>query len=286
MSVNPYGEKPSFLRSLLSPSSGLMILLSVGLHSAIAIFPIKEAPEPPEQAIVESLTPLTVTRLPKPSPIAAPDITDTRPIAPPQPVDSQPAPQIVISQPILSVEPEPEPLPVMAEPPSDISSDTSSDVSVENTPDEGMPDETAVIGNEADKPRSPQFNEAEVAAMAAVWEGFLGNLQGGLSGSNLQQILSAFGEPEQEAFFFDANQQPRVSVVSHHLLEAKTPEQVFEEIVNPGLTEQEGFEVREYGEFAGGPVYEVVQGGIVHYLNIVPLSVDSILIVCDRPPGA
>jgi len=294
MSVNACGRNPSLLRSLLGRSSGLMVLLSVILHGAIAFFPVREAPELPEQTISESLPPITVTRLPEHSDVAVSDgaavvdgvVVDdapAQPIAPPQVIMPQPAPQSVISQLVV---PEPEPLPVIAEPPVD--------TSVENVLDESMPDENTVDGNEEDELRSsgggsspsPQFNETEIAAMAAVWEGFLGGLQGGLSGSNLQQILSVFGQPEQEELFFDANQQPKVSVVSHHLLEEKTPEQVFEEVVNPALNEQEGFEVREYGEFAGGPVYEVMQGEIVHYLNIVPLSVDSVLLVCDRPPGA
>ncbi|PZO15515.1 MAG: hypothetical protein DCF25_13490 [Leptolyngbya foveolarum] len=66
-----------------------------------------------------------------------------------------------------------------------------------------------------------------------------------------------------------------------------SPEQVFEAVVNPELNDQKGFEVRDYGEFAGGPVYQVVQGEIVHYLNIVPLNErsGSVLIVSDRPPN-
>ena len=108
-----------------------------------------------------------------------------------------------------------------------------------------------------------------------------------LSGSSLQQILTLFGQPEQEDLFFDANQQPKTSVISYHLMEDKTPEQVFENVVKPELNDREGFEVRASGEFAGGPVYEVVQGEVVHYLNIVPLNErsGSVLIVGDRPPN-
>ena len=108
-----------------------------------------------------------------------------------------------------------------------------------------------------------------------------------LSGLSLQQILTLFGQPEQEDLFFDANQQPKTSVISYHLMEDKTPEQVFENVVKPELNDREGFEVRASGEFAGGPVYEVVQGEVVHYLNIVPLNErsGSVLIVGDRPPN-
>lgn len=254
-----------------------MILLSVVLHSAIALFPVREAPELPEQAILESLPPLTVTRLPKRSGVAVPNSANAQPIAPPQLIAPQPAPQIVVSQPALPVEPEPELLPIMEDAPGDMSVENTLD---ESMPDESMPDENTVIGNEGDE-LPPQFNETEVAAMAAVWEGFLGSLQGGLRESNLLQILSVFGQPWQKDLFFDAQDEEIVSVVNHYLLEGKTPEQVFEDIVNPGLMNQEGFEVREYGEFADGPVYEVIQGEIVHYLNIVPLDVDSVLIVCD-----
>jgi len=275
MSVNTCGKKPNFFRSLLGQPSGLMILLSVGLHSAIAIFPVRETPELPEQAILESLPPLTVTRLPEPSPVAVPDNADAKPIAP------QPAPQIVIPQPILPIEPEPKPLSVMTELPEDMS--------VENAPEESIPDENGTTGNEEDEPQSPQFTEAEIASMADVWDGFLeglvlADLESGFSRSNLQQILSAYGETEKEELFFDV-EKPRFPLISEHLLASKTPTQVFEDIVSPGLIEREGFEVRDYGEFADGPVYEVVRGELVHYLNIVPLGVDSVLIVSDRPPG-
>ena len=261
-----------------------MILLSVVLHSAIALFPVREAPELPEQAVLELPPPITVTRLPALSDVAVPDSADAQPIAPPQAIEPHPAPQIVIPQPVLPVEPTSEPLPV--EPPTDMSSDMGSDMSVENAPNGGMSDENGAIGNEGDEPLQSQFSEAEVAAMAAVWEGFLGSVQGGLRESNLLQILSVFGQPWQKDLFFDAQDEAIVSVVTHYLLEDKTPEQVFEDIVNPELMNQEGFEVREYGEFADGPVYEVVQGEIVHYLNIVPLDVDSVMIVSDRPPNA
>lgn len=196
-----------------------------------------------------------------------PESADSQPITAPQPIPPQPViPQLVA--------PNPAPPPVVAE--------TSSDMPVENTATEN----TAIANEENGQPSS-QFNEAKVAAMAIAWDGFLGSLQSSLSGSSLQQILTLFGQPEQEDLFFDANQQPKTSVISYHLMEDKTPEQVFEKVVKTELNDQEEFEVRVYGEFAGGPVYEVVQGEVVHYLNIVPLNErsGSVLIVGDRPPN-
>lgn len=268
-----------------------MLLASVVLHGVIAFLPLKKAPLPPEQAVLESPLPITVTCLPEPPSVAISDSADAQPVTSlpitppppiaPQPVIPQPAEVLVIPQPVAL---SPEPPPVIVEPSSNVAVE---DIPDESVPDESAPDEDVVIGNEGDEPRSPQSNEAEIAAMATVWEGFLGSLQNGLSESSLQQILSLFGQPGQEDLFFDANQQPKISIVSHHLLDDKTPEQVFEEVLNVGLDEQEGFEVRDYGEFAGGPVYEVMQGEVVHYLNIVPLNdrSGSVLIVCDRPPN-
>ena len=281
MSVNACDEKNDFFRRLSGQSSGLMVLLSVVLHSAIALIPLKKTPDPLAQVILESPPAITVTQLPElpppEVPKTVPESADSQPI-PPQPVIPQPIPpQPVIPQPVA---PNPAPPPVVAE--------TSSDMPVENTATENTATENTAVANEESSQPSSQSNEAKVAAMAIAWDGFLGSLQSGLSGSSLQQILNLFGQPGQEDLFFDANQQPKTSVVSHHLLEDKTPEQVFEQSVEPELNEREGFEVRAYGEFAGGPVYEVVQGEVVHYLNIVPLNErsGSVLIVSDRPPGA
>ena len=269
-----------------------MILLSVGLHSAIALFPVREVPELPEQAIAESLPPFTVTRLPDPPGVAVPDSVNAQSIEPPQSIEPQPAPQIVIPQPVV---PDPAPPPVTAQAPIDVNVENASEENVSNE-DEATGDGDEATGGE--EQQSSQFTDAEIASMADVWEGFLEGLvlegsDNPIGSSNLQQTFSAYFETEKEDLFFDAenidaenNKEPKVSVVSHHLLEGKTPEQVFEDIVIPGLLEQEGFEVQNYGEFADGPVYKVVQGEIVHYLNIVPLNGASILIVCDRPPNA
>ncbi|MEO1397014.1 MAG: hypothetical protein AAFV90_29400 [Cyanobacteria bacterium J06634_5] len=296
MSVNTCGKKAAFFRSLPGQSSGLMLWLSVVMHSAIALFPLRKAPELPEQAVLEPPSAITVTRLPEQSP--AVESAESQPIllqpAAPQPATSQP-----VLQPIAPVEPDPTPSQMTLERPIDRPVETVpaetvpaetvpiENTPVENAPVENTPAETVPAENEGSTQPSPLLTEGDVAAMAAVWEGFLVGLQSGLSEFSLQEILSFFGQPGQEDLFFDDNQQPTVSVVSYHLLEDKTPEQVFEEVVNPELNAQQGFDVQVYGDFAGGPVYEVMQGEIVHYLNIVPLNErsGSVLIVGDRPPG-
>lgn len=264
MSVNACGKTTGFFRSVRCQSNGLMLWLSVVLHIAIALLPLKKAPDPPTQAVLESPPAITVTRLPEPSPVEVPDSANSQPVIP---------------QPVAPVAPNPMPQPVRAE--------TPENMTVENVPVESTAAESTATENEKSGQSSPQLNEATVADMAAAWDGFLVSLQSGLSESSLQQMLNLFGQPGQENLFFDANQQPKTSVVSYHLLADKTPEQVFEAVVNPELNDQKGFEVRDYGEFAGGPVYQVVQGEIVHYLNIVPLNErsGSVLIVSDRPPN-
>lgn len=284
MSVNACDKKTDFFRRLSGQSSGLMVLLSVVLHSAIALIPLKKPPDPLAQVVLESPPAITVTQLPElPPPEVPKTVPKTVPETVPESADSQPIPpQPIPPQPVIPqpVAPNPAPPPVVAE--------TSSDMPVENVPVGNTATENTAVANEESGQPSSQSNEAKVAAMAIAWDGFLGSLQSGLSESSLQQVLNLFGQPGQEDLFFDANQQPKTSVVSHHLLEDKTPEQVFEQSVEPELNEREGFEVRVYGEFAGGPVYEVVQGEVVHYLNIVPLNErsGSVLIVSDRPPGA
>ena len=116
-----------FFRRLSGQSSGLMVLLSVVLHSAIALIPLKKkTPDPLAQVILESPPAITVTQLPElpppEVPKTVPESADSQPI-PPQPVIPQPIPpQPVIPQPVA---PNPAPPPVVAE--------TSSDMPVENT---------------------------------------------------------------------------------------------------------------------------------------------------------
>ena len=164
MSVNACDRKIGFFRSLSGQSSGLMVLLSVVLHSAIALRPLKKTPDPPAQVVLESPPAITVTQLPEPPPPevpeAVPESADSQPITAPQPIPPQPViPQLVA--------PNPAPPPVVAE--------TSSDMPVENTATENT-----VIANEENGQSSPQFDEAKVAAMAIAWDGFLGSLQSSL----------------------------------------------------------------------------------------------------------
>ncbi len=282
-------------------SNGLMLWLSVVLHSALILLPLKAIPEPPEEIVLELSPPITVTRLPERSRLKPdnlqPDNRDSdnrsenstdslpatlQPVAPlpqviPQPITPPPVEPVVPS----SI-PEPSPIP---EPPRDENAaDTL--IATENITTENTTVESEEIDQGAPRSNEPA-NEADVAEMAAIWDGFLSSLPSGLAQSSLQQILSLFGQPGQEELFFADNQQPKTSVVSHYLLEDKRPDQVFEEVVHPQLNDQQGFEIQAYGEFAGGPVYQITQGEIVHYLNIVPLNErsGSVLIVGDRPPN-
>lgn len=285
-------------------SNGLMLGLSVALHGAIALLPLQVIPKQPKEPVLESFPPITVTRLPE-NLLSNPNISPNN-SKPDNSAESQPA----ILQPVPSTPATPQPVsPRPVEPvvipspvPQPLGNQSTVDAMVtpENTAAENTAAENITTGNiatentaeiEGSNQQLPESNdnsdEASAAEMAAIWDGFLGSLPSGLAQSNLQQILNLFGQLGQEELFFDANQRPKTSVVNHYLLEDKTPQQVFDEFVYPQFSDQKDFEIQVYGEFAGGPVYQIMQEGeVAHYLNIVPLNAGSgsVLIVGDRPP--
>ncbi|MEL7067498.1 MAG: hypothetical protein AAGN15_02460 [Cyanobacteria bacterium J06581_3] len=249
-----------------------MLWLSVVLHGAITLVPLKAVPERPEEPVLESFAPITITSLPQRSQPGPDDNADSQPVTP-QFVPPLPVPQPVepTAEPI---EPGSVPEPVITEFPVDANTlIASGDIVTEDTFENGGQNQS-----------SSSSDEIKAAEMAAIWEGFLDSVPSETQKLSLEHILDIYNQPGVKALFFDDDGEHRTSVVNHYWLADKTPEQVFEEVVYPKFYDQQGFDVQEYGEFAGGPVYQIMQGEIVHYLNIVPLARDSVLIVGDRAP--
>ncbi|MEL6492511.1 MAG: hypothetical protein AAFQ95_21390 [Cyanobacteria bacterium J06621_3] len=274
--VNARRKTIDRFRSVCGQSSGLMLWLSVVLHGMITLVPLKAVPERPEEPVLESFAPITVTRLPQRSRLGLDDNADSQPVTP-QFVPPLPVPQLVAPQPVEPIEPSSVPEPVITEFPIDVGTENtlivSGDIVTEDTFENGGQNQS-----------SSSSDEIKAAEMVAIWEGFLDSVPSETQESSLEQILDIYNQPGVKALFFDDDGEHKTSVVNHYLLADKTPEQVFEEVVYPKFHDQQGFDVQEYGEFAGGPVYQIMQGEIVHYLNIVPLARDSVLIVGDRAP--
>ena len=257
---------------------GVMLSISVLLHSLLALLPWQEKSRP----LVVSSTPTVPISIVDASQLPTLSASESQ-LSPSRP----PAPAVPRSPPADSPWAANAPLPETSDGPEPApEADQTADTSIPETSDSPEPPLDAAPNN---NPTSVTSADEE-AKIAADWEHLVGYLQGqneGLEKSDPLQIFNLFGEPGQVNQFFDENSQPKFDESSFSHFLTQTPEQVWQTVVMPELTSTTDFDLRLQENFSAGLAYQLLQGEMVRYLIIVKLSEGngSVLMISESLPG-
>ena len=259
---------------------GVMLSISVLLHSLLALLPWQEKSHP----LAVSSTPTSPISPASPISIVDASQLPTLPASESQPTPaSSPAPAVPPSPPIDPPWTADAPIPETSDSPEPApEADWTADAPIPETSDGPAPEA-------APNSELTPVTSTDEAKIAADWEhlvGYLKDQNEGLEKSDPLQIFNLFGEPGQVNQFFDENSQPKFddSSFSHFL--TQTPEQVWQTVVMPELTSNTGFDLQLQENFSAGLAYQLLQGEMVRYLIIVKLSEGngSVLMISESLP--
>lgn len=247
---------------------GVMLVISVLLHSLLALLPWQEKSRP----LAVSSTPTS------PIPIVDASQLPTLPAS-----ESQPLPAVPSSPPVPDV-----PLPETIDSPIDepaLEAALPPDFPIPETIDSPIGEPAPEAAPEDDPTSVTPIDEAKIAA---DWDHLVDYFQGqndGLQKSNALQLFKIYAE-ELVDQFFDTD-KPKFDEPSFSHLETKTPEQVFETVVMPELESKTGFALQLQENFPAGQAYQLSQGEMIRYLIIVGLGEGngSFLMLSESLPG-
>jgi hypothetical protein len=236
--------------------SGLFWAISLGLHGVLLFSPLpSKPPKPTEPRLVK------ITRLPSPTP---------RPTSAPSPT------------PVPTPSPTPTPLPSPTSSPSPVASPSPQ---VSPTPSRSTPEATPSPSpkpSPPDPPAAPQVQAALTTAIGQVTQNY------GDRASDLSGIFAASPETfiEQPRKFYTPAGKPLPGFDGKTLqVDKATPAQVFS--VYESALKGTGFLLTSLPDYGGGLLYEVKQGTVSYYLNLLPLTDKSgtLVVIWATRPG-
>ncbi|MEM9008577.1 MAG: hypothetical protein AAGE59_34340 [Cyanobacteria bacterium P01_F01_bin.86] len=272
---------------------GVMLFISVLIHSLLALLPWQEKSRP----LAVSSTPTSPT-----SPAGSISVVDASqlptlsasesqpaPFSPPEPAISPPADPPPADALISETSDDPEPAPEAAPEPdwtADASIPETVDSPIGSTAPDAVPNPGAAPNNNFTSGTSAD-DEAKIAA--AEWAQLVSYLkdQDEGFGFDLFDIFDNFGETDQANQFFYEKNQPKLEVSSFSHFPTQTPEQVFQTVVKPELTQNTGFDPQPQESSSVRLVYQLLQGDMLRYLIIVKLreGEGSVLMLSESLAG-
>lgn len=251
---------------------GVMLVISVLLHSLLAFLPWQEKSRP----LPVSSTPTSPIPIVDASKLPAVE-SQPLPVVPPSP----PVADVPIPETIDSPAPAPEVVPEVA-PEVALPLDVFIPEAIDNldpAPQPALNDDPTSV--------TPAEEEAKFAADLDHLVGYLNDQDKGF-GFTLFEIFDLFGESaEQVNQFFDEDGQPKLDVVSFVHFPEQIPEQVVQTVVMPELASNTGFAPQLQETFSAGLAYQLLQGEMLRYLIIVKLNEGSgsVLMLSESLPG-
>ncbi|MEM7066574.1 MAG: hypothetical protein AAF572_25840 [Cyanobacteria bacterium P01_B01_bin.77] len=248
---------------------GAMLVISVLIHSLLALLPWQEKPRP----LAVSSTP--TGPISPASPISIVDASQLPTLSESEPVPfSPPVPDTPIPETSDSPEPIPEVVP---------EADWIADAPI---PEMSAPPASETAPNNDPIPVTSADDEAKFAADLEHLVGYLKGQDKGF-GFKLFDIFKNFGETGQANQFFYEEDQPKLNVSSFSHFPEQTPEQVLQTVVIPELTSSTGFDPQPSENVSVGLVYQLLQGEMLRYLIIVRLreGEGSVLMLSESLAG-